>query len=285
VLKKRGLKWAVLPAAAAVLLLLSGCSQQEFSRGFLPGVPGVTNHTDRITGLWTTSWIVLWGIGLIAWGLMFYAVIVYRRRTGETGLPPQLRYNNPIETLFTVVPLIITIAFFAYTARDMAAIEEPNANPDVTISVIAKQWSWDFNYVDGNVYDSGVQSQFAGETGSEAALPTLYLPVNKSVKVNLSARDVIHSFWVVDFLYKKDMFPGRTNYMYFTPQVEGTYKGKCAELCGEYHSMMLFNVKVVSQAEYDAHLAALAAAGNVGQLDNKYDRNQNLPGDNPEIRG
>ncbi|BDS50540.1 cytochrome c oxidase subunit II [Rhodoluna lacicola] len=284
-LKKRGLKWAVLPVAASLMLLLSGCSQQEFSRGFLPGVPGVTNHTDRITGLWTTSWIVLWGIGLIAWGLMFYAVIVYRRRKGETGLPPQLRYNNPIETMFTVVPLIITIGFFAFTARDMAAIEEPNANPDVTIQVIAKQWSWDFNYVDGNVYDSGIQSQFDGELGSEAALPTLYLPVNKSVKVDLSARDVIHSFWVIDFLYKKDMFPGRTNYMYFTPQVEGTYKGKCAELCGEFHSMMLFNVKVVSQAEYDAHLAALAAAGNVGQLDNKYDRNQNLPGDNPEIRG
>ncbi len=284
-LKKRGLKWAVLPVAASLMLLLSGCSQQEFSRGFLPGVPGVTNHTDRITGLWTTSWIVLWGIGLIAWGLMFYAVIVYRRRKGETGLPPQLRYNNPIETMFTVVPLIITIGFFAFTARDMAAIQEPNANPDVTVQVIAKQWSWDFNYVDGNVYDSGIQSQFDGELGSEAALPTLYLPVNKSVKVDLSSRDVIHSFWVIDFLYKKDMFPGRTNYMYFTPQVEGTYKGKCAELCGEFHSMMLFNVKVVSQAEYDAHLAALAAAGNVGQLDNKYDRNQNLPGDNPEIRG
>ncbi|AIC47643.1 cytochrome c oxidase subunit II [Rhodoluna lacicola] len=284
-LKKRGLKWAVLPVAASLMLLLSGCSQQEFSRGFLPGVPGVTNHTDRITGLWTTSWIVLWGIGLIAWGLMFYAVIVYRRRKGETGLPPQLRYNNPIETMFTVVPLIITIGFFAFTARDMAAIQEPNANPDVTIQVIAKQWSWDFNYVDGNVYDSGIQSQFDGELGSEAALPTLYLPVNKSVKLDLSSRDVIHSFWVIDFLYKKDMFPGRTNHMYFTPQVEGTYKGKCAELCGEFHSMMLFNVKVVSQAEYDAHLAALAAAGNVGQLDNKYDRNQNLPGDNPEIRG
>ncbi len=284
-LKKRGLKWAVLPVAASLMLLLSGCSQQEFSRGFLPGVPGVTNHTDRITGLWTTSWIVLWGIGLIAWGLMFYAVIVYRRRKGETGLPPQLRYNNPIETMFTVVPLIITIGFFAFTARDMAAIQEPNANPDVTVQVIAKQWSWDFNYVDGNVYDSGIQSQFDGELGSEAALPTLYLPVNKSVKLDLSSRDVIHSFWVIDFLYKKDMFPGRTNHMYFTPQVEGTYKGKCAELCGEFHSMMLFNVKVVSQAEYDAHLAALAAAGNVGQLDNKYDRNQNLPGDNPEIRG
>ena len=284
-LKKRGLKWAAMPAAVSLMLLLSGCSEQEFSRGFLPGVPGVTNHTDRITGLWTTSWIVLWGVGIIAWGLMFFAIIVYRRRKGETGLPAQLRYNNPIETLFTVVPLIITIGFFAFTARDMAAIEEPNANPDVTIQVIAKQWSWDFNYVNGNVYDSGIQSQFDGEEGSEAALPTLYLPVNKSVKVDLTARDVIHSFWVVDFLYKKDMFPGRINHTYFTPQVEGTYKGKCAELCGEYHSMMLFNVKVVSQAEYDAHIASLAAAGNVGQLDTKYDRNQNLPGDNPEIRG
>ena len=284
-LKKRGLKWAVLPAAASLMLLLSGCSQQEFSRGFLPGVPGVTNHTDRITGLWTTSWIVLWGIGIIAWGLMFYAIIVYRRRKGETGLPPQLRYNNPIETLFTIVPLIITIGFFAFTARDLAAIEQPNLNPDVKIQVVAKQWSWDFNYVDGNVFDSGIQSQFAGEKGSEAALPVLYLPVNKSVKVELTSHDVIHSFWVIDFLYKKDMFPGRSNFMYFTPQVEGTYKGKCAELCGEYHSMMLFNVKVVSQAEYDAHIAALAAAGNVGQLDTKYDRNQNLPGDNPEIRG
>ncbi len=284
-LKKLGSKWAVLPAAASLMLLLSGCSQEEFSRGFLPGVPGVTNHTDRITGLWTTSWIVLWGVGLIAWALMFYAVIVYRRRKGETGLPAQLRYNNPIEVMFTVVPLIITIGFFAFTARDMASIEAPVANPDVEIQVIAKQWSWDFNYVDSNVYETGIQSQFDGETGSEAALPTLYLPVGKSVKVDLSSRDVIHSFWVIDFLYKKDMFPGRTNYMYFTPQVEGTYKGKCAELCGEYHSMMLFNVKVVSQAEYDAQMQKLAAAGNVGQLDTKYDRNQNLPGDNPEIRG
>ncbi len=284
-LSKRGFKWASVPAAASLMLLLSGCSQQEFERGFLPGVPGVTNHTDRIVGLWTTSWIVLWIVGVIAWGLMFWAIIAYRRRKGETGLPQQLRYNNPIETLFTIVPLILVVGFFAFTARDMAAIEEPTADPDVTIQVIAKQWSWDFNYVDANVYDSGVQSDFNGELGAEANLPTLYLPVNKTVQVDLSARDVIHSFWVIDFLYKKDMFPGRTNHMYFTPQVEGTYKGKCAELCGEFHSMMLFNVKVVSQAEYDARMAKLAAAGNVGQLDTKYDRNQNLPGDNPEIRG
>ena len=276
-------KWLAVPAATALVLLLSGCTDQ-LARGFLPGVSGVTNHTDRITGLWTTAWIILWLVGIIAWALMGWAILVYRRRKGETGIPAQLRYNNPIEVLFTVIPLILVIGFFAFTARDIAAIEQPTENPDVVIQVIGKQWSWDFNYVDANVYDSGIQAQFDGQIGVPETLPALYLPVGKTVQIDLSSRDVIHSFWVIDFLYKKDMFPGKTNHMYFTPQVEGTYMGKCAELCGEYHSMMLFQVKVVSQAEYDTHLASLAAKGQTGQLDTSLDRNQNLPGDDPEIR-
>jgi cytochrome c oxidase subunit 2 len=267
------------------VLLLTGCSP-ELERGFLPDAAGVTNHTDRIIGLWNTSWIVLLAVGALSWGLMAWALIVYRRRKGETGLPAQLRYNMPIETLFTVVPLILVLGFFAFTARDIQAIEAKNENPDVTIEVIAKQWSWDFNYVNEQVFDSGIQAQFTGtEENISETLPALYLPVNKTVKIDLSSRDVIHSFWVIDFLYKKDLFPGRTNHMYFTPTKEGTYAGKCAELCGEYHSMMLFQVKVVSEAEYAEHMAALAAKGNVGQLSNEYDRNQNLPGGNPEVRG
>jgi cytochrome c oxidase subunit 2 len=111
------------------------------------------------------------------------------------------------------------------------------------------------------------------------------LPVGKSVQIDLTARDVIHSFWVVEFLYKKDMFPGSTNTMYLTPLKEGRYVGKCAELCGEYHSMMLFNVEVVSEAEYDRQMSLLAAKGNVGLLSTEYDRNQNLPGGDPSIRG
>jgi cytochrome c oxidase subunit 2 len=235
-------------------------------------------------GLWTTAWIILWLVGIIAWALMAWAIVVYRRRKGETGMPAQLRYNNPIEVLFTVIPLILVIGFFAFTARDIAAIEQPTENPDVVIEVIGKQWSWDFNYVDANVYESGIQAQFEGQTGVPDTLPALYLPVGKTVQIDLRSRDVIHSFWVIDFLYKKDMFPGKTNHMYFTPQVEGTYMGKCAELCGEYHSMMLFQVKVVPQAEYDTYLASLAAKGQTGQLDASLDRNQNLPGDDPEIR-
>ena len=282
--RKNAFRWVSLPLAATLILVLTGCSSYEFSRGFLPGEPGVTNHTDMIVNFWNGSWIVLWAVGLVAWGLMFYAVIVYRRRKGDNTMPEQMRYNNPIEALFTVVPLVMVIGFFAFTADTMEKIERP-VDSEMHIQVIGKQWSWDFNYKDNNVYETGIQSQFEGELGSEAALPTLYLPVNTSVEIELSSRDVVHSFWVIDFLYKKDTFPGKTNYMYFTPQREGTYKGKCAELCGEYHSMMLFQVKVVSEEEYAAHIAELAAKGNVGQLSNEYDRNQNLPGGNPEVRG
>ena len=209
---------------------------------------------------------------------MAYALVRYRRRAGEVGLPPQLRYNMPIETLFTVVPFILVVGFFAFTAQTMSDIEKPN-NPEVTVGVIGKQWSWDFNYTDSNVYESGIQAQFNNEaTFDESTLPTLYLPVGKRVEIDLQSRDVDHSFWVIEFLYKKDTLPGRWNQMYFTPEKEGTYRGKCAELCGEFHSEMLFNVKVVTQAEYDAHIAALQAAGNVGQLGYDNNRQQNLPG-------
>ncbi|MRG58375.1 cytochrome c oxidase subunit II [Agromyces sp. CFH 90414] len=290
----RRLRWAAIPIAATLSLVLAGCTQAQL-HGFLPGFeadqPAVTNHTDRVAGLWVTSWIVLLVVGVITWGLTIWAVIAYRRRRGQTGLPVQLRYNMPIEVFYTIVPLILVLGFFAFTARDQQAIEQRFAEEDVDVKVevIAKQWAWDFNYVNEDVYSPGIQGQpdVDGPDGSlvQSELPTLYLPVDANVEIELESRDVIHSFWVVDFLYKKDMFPGKTNYMSLTTQREGTYEGKCAELCGEYHSLMLFNVKVVSQGEYDEYIESLRDLGQEGQLSNEYDRNQNLPGPGaPELK-
>lgn len=280
-MRSRRLRWAAIPIAATLAFLLAGCTQQQL-QGWLPTEPGTTNNVDRVIGLWVTSWIVLLIVGVITWGLTLWAVIVYRRRRGQTGLPAQLRYNMPIEIFYTVVPLILVLGFFAFTARDQSAIEAKYDDPDVTIAVYGKQWAWDFNYVDEDVYSAGIQGQPDPDDAKgslvESEIPTLYLPVGKKVEIQLEARDVIHSFWVIDFLYKKDMIPGKTNYMYVTPEREGTYSGKCAELCGEYHSLMLFNVKVVSQDEYDTYIQSLKDAGFNGQLGHEYDRNQNLPG-------
>ena len=250
--------------------------------GWLPTERGLTNQVDRVIDLWVVSWVVLLIIGVITWLLIIWAAVVYRRRKGQTGMPAQLRYNMPIETFYTVVPLILVLGLFAFTARDQIEIESPLPDPDVSIEVYGKRWAWDFNYLNENVYYAGIQAQeLPGGSIDNDVLPKMYLPVDQKVEIKIESRDVIHSFWVIDFLYKKDMIPARTNYWYFIPQEEGVFRGKCAELCGEYHSLMLFEVHVVSQAEYDRQISALRAEGNVGRLGPELNVLQNLPGTAP----
>ncbi len=280
----RRLRWAVLPVAATLVVVLAGCSEQQL-RGYLPGAKGVTNHTEGIVGLWVTSWIVLLAVGIITWGLIIWAAVVYRRRKGQTGLPVQLRYNLPIEIFYTIVPLILVLGFFAFTAKEQNSIEQVTKNPDLTVEVYGKRWAWDFNYLNegpnkAGVNSPGIQAQDVVNTGGtidEAKLPTLYLPINKSIEIKLESRDVNHSFWVIDFLYKKDNIPGKDNYMYFTPTKLGTYAGKCAELCGDYHSAMLFQVKVVSETDYQNYIQTLVDKGQTGILGPEYNTNTNLP--------
>lgn len=283
---KRRLRWAAIPVGIAAAVVLAGCTPREL-HGYLPGFvedgTPATNHTDRIAALWVNSWIVLLLVGVITWALMGWAVVMYRRRKGQTGLPVQLRYNMPIEIFYTIVPFILVMGLFAFTARDQTIIETQYDDPDVSITAIAKQWAWDFQYTGetdaDTVWTMGVQAQpDANGDFEQDTLPTLVLPVNKEVKITLQSRDVIHSFWIIDFLYKKDMFIGQDNYWSFIPTREGTYQGKCAELCGEYHSMMLFNVEVVSEAEYEQYLQSLQAAGQTGDITTEYHRLANAPG-------
>jgi cytochrome c oxidase subunit 2 len=285
---KRRLRWAAAPVGIAAAVLLAGCTPTELN-GFLPGFledgTFATDRTEMVSGLWVNSWIVLLAVGVITWGLMGWAAIVYRRRRGQMGLPVQLRYNMPIEIFYTIVPFILVVGFFAFTARDQTILETQYEDPDVSITAIGKQWAFDFQYngeeEDNSdaVWSMGVQAQpEANGDVDQEALPTLYLPVDQTVRIDLQSRDVIHSFWIIDFLYKKDMYIGHDNSWSFTPTREGTYAGKCAELCGQYHSAMLFNVKVVSEAEYEAHLESLREAGQTGDINDAYDRLGNYPG-------
>lgn len=254
---------------AATLLTLSGCSAEEVKSFWVLFLPEpVTTDGVYIAQLWDWMWLAAWVIGAITWALMFYVAIRFRRRR-QDEVPTQLRYHLPLEIFYTLVPLVLVLVIFVQTVRTQDAVAADDEEPaDHVINVVGQKWSWTFNYeVDVNddrdkTIEATPDSVF--DVGTTAEAPTLYLPVDQTTRFELRSPDVIHSFWVPAFLFKMDVVPGRPNGFSLTPTEEGTYMGKCAELCGAYHSRMLFNVKVVSSEEYDAHLERLAARGDTG---------------------
>ena len=250
------------------VLFLASCSvdkaTNQFERVGLP-VPASDNAIS-IGNLWIGAWIAAAAVGILVWGLIGWAVLRYRRR--KNLLPRQNRYNLPLEIMYTIVPFIIigTLFYFTVVTQNKVLAKEPN--PDVTVNVVGQKWSWTFNYQSA---DNPAVGKDVWESGTIDHTPNLYLPVGKRVQFNLHSPDVIHSFWVPAFYEKLDIVPGRDNVMQVTPTKEGVFAGKCAELCGTYHSTMLFNVHVVSQDEYDAYLKSLAAKGQVGQAKGSVD--------------
>ncbi|HST84748.1 MAG TPA: cytochrome c oxidase subunit II [Kineosporiaceae bacterium] len=270
--------------SGAAVLSLSGCSD-SIKTGWLPSDAGTTNQTGRIINLWNGSWIAALLVGVLVWGLVIWVMVAYRRRSTDTHMPAQIRYHLPLEIMYTIIPLMMVGVLFGYTYRDQTELISTDTKPDLTIGVVGKQWSWDFNYLNDDAYETGVQGELTGKPGVESEIPTLYLPVNELVQFNLTARDVIHSFWIPAFLMKMDTIPGIENKFQVEPRKIGDYKGKCAELCGEFHSEMLFNVKVVSRADYDAHIADLKARGQSGSLPTELGRSDMTPKSGSEESG
>ncbi|HIZ99675.1 MAG TPA: cytochrome c oxidase subunit II [Candidatus Janibacter merdipullorum] len=233
----------------------------------------MTEQSTHVENLWIWSWVAALAVGVLVWGLTLWCMVAYRRRKDDDGsLPVQLQYNVPLEILYTVVPMLMVGALFYYNQQAQHELTDVSQEPDTTINVVGKQWSWDFNYVDDNVHEAGHMAPLDGKEGHEKNLPTLYLPVDERVEFQLTSRDVIHSFWVPAFLEKMDVNPGIVNRFQVTPTETGTFQGKCAELCGAYHGQMLFNVKVVERDEYDAHMAELEDKGQTGLLENDLNR-------------
>jgi cytochrome c oxidase subunit 2 len=284
-----------LPQALTAVLVLAtatGCDYKDFPRLGMPSP--ATEQAPRILSLWQGSWAAALAVGVLVWGLILWSVIFHRRSRTRIEVPVQTRYNMPMEALYTVVPMVIVAVLFYFTARDESKLLETSPRPQHVINVVGYQWSWAFNYVenvDGNpatpaktpgeldsiparkldapagaegVYDFGNAATKNPDTGDPG--PTLWLPEGQSVRFVLTSRDVIHSFWVVNFLFKMDVIPGHVNVFQVTPNKLGTFRGKCAELCGVDHSRMLFNVKVVTPAQYQQHLKDLAKIGQTGYV-------------------
>ncbi|NLE98546.1 MAG: cytochrome c oxidase subunit II [Propionibacterium sp.] len=225
--------------------------------------------------LWVGFWITALVVGVLVWGLIIWAIIRYRRKDGDAEVPRQTKYHLPLELLYTLVPFLIIGVLFLYTVRAQDELLDQEPEADIVIDVIGQKWSWTFNYHTEEDPAIGVD---AHNIGTIERIPDLYLPVDKRVRFNLDSADVIHSFWIPAFYMKMDVIPGMVNSFDVTPNVIGTYDGKCAELCGEYHAAMLFQTHVVSEEEFNEYVSTLAADGNDGHVDMPHTTKHILPG-------
>jgi cytochrome c oxidase subunit II len=247
-----------LVGAVGALLFLTGCSAQtrhEWTNFAMPDP--ATKQADHIFSLWHWAWVAALITGAIVWGLIFWSVWRYRRRHDD-DVPVQTRYNLPLEIFYTIAPVVMVVVFFYWTVNVQNAVLQ-DTTEDVEVNIVGQQWSWTFNHTNNEATGGEGSNVYTSGTGSN--IPTLVLPVDQTVQFNLYSPDVIHSFGVPSFLMRMDVVPGRQNHFEVTPDTIGEFRGKCYELCGTYHSRMLFNVRVVSAEDYDAYLQGLQDQG------------------------
>jgi len=258
---------SVAVTGVVLVLALTGCtSEQRHEWANLAMPDPATAQGEHVFLLWRWAWVAALATGAVVWGLIFYACWRFHRRSDDE-IPIQTRYNLPLEIFYTIAPIIMVVVFFVHTERTQSELTKDVANPDVTIYVVGQQWAWNFTYMPGGDI-STADDQVLYTVGEAGTPPTLVLPVDKTVEFKLHSPDVIHDFGVPGFLEKMDVIPGPKeddNHFQVTPIVEGDYRGKCYELCGVYHSRMLFNVKIVSDSEFQAYLQQLQTQGNVAK--------------------
>ena len=276
-------------------MLLTGCSASDWERDLRFGWPtGVTSQATRMRVLWTWAGVVALTLGVIVWGLIFWAIIRYRRRGRPNDvIPRQTKYNALIEGICVTFPFIVIAGLFYRTVIVEDYVNHLSKNPDVVVQVDAFKWNWQFEYHAYRGPSGALTSKpavlayadpanpgqplkdptqinrplYLSTVGSQDEIPILVIPVHQSVQIVEHSYDVIHSFWVPEFLFKRDVIPYGTlsdekdNRFEITPNVVGSYVGRCAELCGVYHSQMNFEVRVVPQQTFVAYLAALKRIG------------------------
>ena len=232
---------------------LTGCSNPELTGIGFEG--NVTSVNESSFGLWQGAWLASAVVGAITLVLILWPAIFHRKKEGES-FPRQFQYNIPAEIAYTVIPFIIVAVLFGYTAK--AESEIVSVSPastevhDVTVNGI--QWSWQFTYEEAGPGTT--------VTGTPAQPPVLYMPLGEKVRFTFTATDVIHSFWVPEFMIQMQNIPGVSNKLEFAANELGEYRGFCNILCGRQHSQMRFTVKVVTPSEYDTYIQSLKAGAN-----------------------
>jgi cytochrome c oxidase subunit II len=205
------------------------------------GVPDpVTREGSRIASLWDGFFLAACAVGLFMLALILYTVVRYRGR-GSDRIPEQGSVNVPAEVIYTGTPIAIVIVLFVVSTGVERRVTRAVARPAETVRVTAFQWGWEFHYPAEGVTITG--------SGNERP-PELVLPLGVTTRLELEAHDVIHSFFVPEFVEKEDLVPGLHNILNVTPTRTGLFAGRCAEYCGLDHWRMDFKARVLPEPDF-----------------------------------
>lgn len=208
------------------------------------------------------DWVLLpiiAAISALVLGLLLWVVVRYNRRANPT--PATFTHNTAIEIVWTVVPVLILVVISFFSFPLLYKEDQTPAKYDMTLTVTGHQWYWSYEYPDheGIAFDSNMLTrEDAAAQGKPYLLGVdnaVVVPVGKTVRVHVKATDVIHSWAMPAFGVKMDAVPGRLNEAWFRAEETGTYYGQCSEICGVKHAYMPIEIRVVTQAEFDAWVA------------------------------
>jgi len=261
---RRGLQAAFV----SLFALLASVAHADW--GGLNMTEGVSILSKEIYGLHMTIFYWCVAIGIVVFGVMIYSLIKFRKSQGAQA-DTTLVHSTKVEIIWTVIPIMILVAMAIPTARGLIKIEDMG-NVALNIKVTGYQWKWEYEYLNENVRffstlkrDSN-QARQLGSGVDPATIPhylldvdnPLVVPAGTKIRFLLTAQDVIHAWWVPAFGMKKDAIPGYVNEIWVQIDADkvGTYRGQCAELCGQDHGFMPIVVEVKSPADYDQWLRA-----------------------------
>ncbi len=225
--------------------------------GFQPAATELARDLQWLDGM---ILVIITGIVLFVTALLGYVILRFNQRANPK--PAGFTHNTPIEVAWTVGPIVILVFIGAFSLPVLFKQQEiPEA--DLTIKATGYQWYWGYEYVDhGVAFDSFMLARedladygYPDDSYLLATDTAMVVPVGKTVVVQVTGADVIHSWTIPAFGVKQDAVPGRLAELWFQAEKEGVYFGQCSELCGKDHAYMPITVKVVSQEEYDAWLA------------------------------